>query len=139
MKKALINSVKGYTWARFRKDLLAGIIVGVIALPLAMSFAIIVSIFGGSKFQIAGPTGAFIPVLLGIVLTYGYQDLLVAGMMAGVLLCLMGIFKLGTLIKFIPRPVTIGFTAGIAVTIFMGQVGNFLGLTGMEKHESFID
>ncbi|EDO0561713.1 sodium-independent anion transporter, partial [Listeria monocytogenes] len=156
MKKVLLNSVKGYTWARFRKDLLAGIIVGIIALPLAMSFAIasgvspeygiyssfvagiIVSIFGGSKFQIAGPTGAFIPVLLGIVLTYGYQDLLVAGMMAGVLLCLMGIFKIGTLIKFIPRPVTIGFTAGIAVTIFMGQVGNFLGLTGMEKHESFV-
>ncbi|EQC0677612.1 SulP family inorganic anion transporter [Listeria innocua] len=156
MKKVLSNTVKGYTWARFRKDLLAGIIVGIIALPLGMSFAIasgvkpeygiyssfvagiIVSIFGGSRFQIAGPTGAFIPVLLGIVLTYGYQDLLVAGMMAGVLLCLMGIFKLGTLIKFIPRPVTIGFTAGIAVTIFMGQVGNFLGLTGMEKHESFI-
>lgn len=156
MKKVWLNSVKDYTWARFRKDLLAGIIVGIIALPLAMSFAIasgvspeygiyssfvagiIVSIFGGSKFQIAGPTGAFIPVLLGIVLTYGYQDLLVAGMMAGVLLCLMGIFKIGTLIKFIPRPVTIGFTAGIAVTIFMGQVGNFLGLTGMEKHESFV-
>ncbi|WP_368318167.1 SulP family inorganic anion transporter, partial [Listeria monocytogenes] len=66
------------------------------------------------------------------------QDLVVAGMMAGVLLCQMGIFKIGTLIKFIPRPVTIGFTAGIAGTIFMGQVGNFLGLTGMEKHESFV-
>jgi SulP family sulfate permease len=82
---------------------------------------ILISIFGGSKFQIAGPTGAFIPVLLGVVMTYGYENLLIAGFMAGVMLLLMGIFRLGSLIKYIPRPVTIGFTAGIAVIILPGK------------------
>lgn len=147
---------KKYSLQQFQKDLIAGIVVGVIAIPLAMSFAIasgvnpeygiytaciagiLISIFGGSKFQIGGPTGAFVPILLGIVLTYGYQNLLIAGMLAGIILCLMGIFKLGSLIKFIPRPVTIGFTSGIAVIIFTGQIANFLGLTGIEKHETFI-
>ena len=146
---------EGYSFTHFKKDLLSGIIVGIIAVPLAMSFAIasgvnpeygiytaiiagiLISLFGGSKFQIGGPTGAFVPVLLGVVLVYGYENLLIAGLMAGVLLLLMGIFKLGTLIKFIPRPVTIGFTAGIAVIIFTGQIGNFLGLTNMEQHERF--
>jgi MFS superfamily sulfate permease-like transporter len=99
---------------------------------------ILISIFGGSKFQIAGPTGAFIPVLLGVVMTYGYENLLIAGFMAGVMLLLMGIFRLGSLIKYIPRPVTIGFTAGIAVIIFTGQIASFLGLTGIKKHEEFI-
>lgn len=146
---------EGYSFAHFKKDLLSGVIVGIIAVPLAMSFAIasgvspeygiytaiiagiLISLFGGSKFQIGGPTGAFVPVLLGVVLVYGYENLLIAGLMAGVMLLLMGIFKLGTLIKFIPRPVTIGFTAGIAVIIFTGQIGNFLGLTNMEQHERF--
>lgn len=147
---------KGYSLADFRKDLLSGLIVGIVAIPLAMSFAIasgvkpeygiyttfiagiIISLFGGSKYQIGGPTGAFVPILLGIVLAYGYEDLLLAGLMAGLLLCLMGFFKLGSLIQFIPRPVTIGFTAGIAVIIFTGQIANFLGLTEIEKHENFI-
>ena len=146
-----------YSLEKFRKDLIAGIIVGVIAIPLGMAFAIasgvkpeygiyttiiagiLVSLFGGSKYQIAGPTGAFIPILLGIVLSYGYENLLIAGFLAGILLFLMGVFKLGTLIKYIPRPVTIGFTAGIAVTIFSGQISNFLGLTGIQNHEYFID
>ncbi|WP_374720759.1 SulP family inorganic anion transporter [Peribacillus tepidiphilus] len=146
----------GYSFKCFRKDLLSGTIVGVIAIPLGMAFAIasgvkpesgiyttiiagiLISLFGGSKYQIGGPTGAFIPVLLSIVMTYGYENLLIAGFMAGVLLLLMGVFKLGSLIKFIPRPVTIGFTSGIAVIIFTGQLGNFLGLSGMEKHEDFI-
>ncbi|MBD8031936.1 MULTISPECIES: SulP family inorganic anion transporter [Solibacillus] len=146
---------EGYSFAHFKKDLLSGIIVGIIAVPLAMSFAIasgvnpeygiytaiiagiLISIFGGSKFQIGGPTGAFVPILLGIVLVYGYENLLIAGLMAGIMLVLMGVFKLGTLIKYIPRPVTVGFTAGIAIIIFAGQIGNFLGLSNMEQHEKF--
>lgn len=146
---------EGYSFAHFKKDLISGTIVGIIAVPLAMSFAIasgvkpeygiytaiiagiLISLLGGSKYQIGGPTGAFVPILLGIVLVYGYENLLIAGLMAGVMLVLMGVFKLGTLIKFIPRPVTVGFTAGIAIIIFTGQVGNFLGLSNMQQHEKF--
>ena len=147
---------QNYTWGAFQKDIISGIIVGIIAIPLGMAFAIasgvkpeygiyttiiagiLISLFGGSKFQIGGPTGAFIPILFGIVMTYGYENLLIAGFMAGVILVLMGVFKLGSLIKYIPRPVTIGFTTGIAITIFTGQIANFLGLTGIEKKESFL-
>ena len=157
MKSLFTGRFEGYSVGHFKKDLLSGVIVGIIAIPLAMSFAIasgvkpeygiytaciagiLISLFGGSKYQIGGPTGAFVPILLGIVLTYGYEDLLLAGLMAGIILCLMGIFKLGTLIKFIPRPVTVGFTAGIAVIIFTGQIANFLGLTNIKQHEYFID
>ncbi|MGF9710566.1 SulP family inorganic anion transporter [Paenibacillus naphthalenovorans] len=146
---------KGYTMIAFRKDLVSGLIVGVIAIPLGMAFAIasgvkpeygiyttivagiLISLLGGSKFQIGGPTGAFIPVLLAIVLQYGYENLLIAGFLAGILLVLMGIFRLGTLIRFIPKPVTIGFTAGIAIIIFSGQIANFLGLRDIAKHEDF--
>lgn len=156
MKGLLWEKRKAYTMQHFQKDLLSGVIVGVIAIPLAMAFAIasgvkpeygiytsiiagiLISIFGGSKFQIGGPTGAFVPVLLGIVITYGYADLLIAGFLAGIILVLMGLFKIGSLIKFIPRPVTVGFTSGIAVIIFTGQIENFLGLTGLEKHEQFL-
>ncbi|QCJ42247.1 sulfate permease [Bacillus sp. S3] len=145
-----------YSLSSLPKDLLAGVIVGVIAIPLGMAFAIasgvkpeygiyttvvagiLISFFGGSKYQIGGPTGAFIPILFGIVMTYGYENLLIAGFMAGIILLLMGIFKLGSLIKYIPRPVTIGFTTGIAVTIFTGQIDSFLGLQGIKKHEEFI-
>ena len=147
---------QNYGWKALQKDLISGIIVGIIAIPLGMAFAIasgvkpeygiyttiiagiLISLFGGSKFQIGGPTGAFIPILFGIVMTYGYENLLVAGFMAGIILVLMGVFKLGSLIKYIPRPVTIGFTTGIAITIFTGQIANFLGLSGIEKKESFI-
>ncbi|MEX1028490.1 MAG: sulfate permease [Paenibacillaceae bacterium] len=147
---------EGYHAAAFRKDLISGLIVGIIAIPLGMAFAIasgvkpeygiyttivagiLISLLGGSKFQIGGPTGAFIPILFAIVIEYGYENLLIAGFMAGVILVLMGLFKMGILIKFIPRPVTIGFTAGIAVIIFSGQITNFLGLTGIEKHEDFL-
>lgn len=146
-----------YHVGAFRKDLISGCIVGIVAIPLGMAFAIasgvkpeyglyttiiagiLISLLGGSKFQIGGPTGAFIPILLAIVMQYGYQNLLIAGFLAGIMLVLMGIFKLGTLIKFIPKPVTIGFTAGIAVTIFSGQIGNFLGLSGVQRHEYFFD
>lgn len=145
-----------YSVAAFRRDVVAGAIVGIVAIPLGMAFAIasgvkpeyglyttivagiLISLFGGSRFQIGGPTGAFIPILLAIVMQYGYRDLLIAGFMGGVILLLMGLFRLGILIKYIPRPVTIGFTAGIAVTIFCGQIGGFLGLSGVKRHEDFL-
>ncbi|MHA6251560.1 SulP family inorganic anion transporter [Oceanobacillus sp. CAU 1775] len=149
------NRFKGLTANDLKRDLIAGITVGIVAIPLGMAFAIasgvkpeyglyttviagiIVALLGGSRFQIAGPTGAFIPILLAIVLEYGYEDLLIAGFMAGIILMIMGFFKFGNLIKFIPRSVTIGFTAGIAVIIFSGQIENFLGLEGLEKKEYF--
>lgn len=148
---------KDYSLQSFQKDLVSGLIVGIIAIPLGMAFAIasgvkpeygiyttivagiLISLLGGSKYQIGGPTGAFIPILLGIVVTYGYEDLLIAGFLAGIILVLMGIFKLGSLIKFIPKPVTIGFTTGIAVIIFTGQISNFFGLEGVESKEYFIE
>lgn len=157
MSKLGTGRFEGYSLNHFKKDLLSGTIVGIVAVPLAMSFAIasgvkpeygiytaiiagiLISLLGGSKYQIGGPTGAFVPILLGIVISYGYENLLLAGLMAGIMLVLMGLFKLGALIKFIPRPVTIGFTAGIAVIIFTGQIANFLGLREIEQHERFID
>ena len=114
--------------------------MGVVAIPLGMAFAIasgvgpeyglytvivagiLISLFGGSKYQIGGPTGAFVPILFGIVSQYGIENLLIAGFMAGCMLVLFGIFKLGKLMKFIPRPVIIGFTAGIAVIIFQDRL-----------------
>ncbi|MCU6797827.1 sulfate permease [Paenibacillus sp. WQ 127069] len=147
---------EGYNYQMLRRDLISGLIVAVVAIPLGMAFAIasgvkpqfgiyttivagiLISLLGGSKFQIGGPTGAFIPILFAIVMQYGYEDLLIAGMMGGILLVLMGILKLGVLIKYIPRPVTIGFTSGIAVIIFSGQISNFLGLTNLERHEAFV-
>ena len=146
---------KGLTLDDLKRDLVAGVTVGIVAMPLGMAFAIasgvspeyglyttiiaglLVALLGGSRFQVAGPTGAFIPILLAIVLQYGYENLLIAGFLAGIMLLLMGIFKLGQLIKYIPRSVTIGFTAGIAVIIFSGQIGDFLGLEGLEKKEYF--
>lgn len=148
---------ESYSLQDFQKDFISGLIVGVIAIPLGMAFAIasgvkpehgiyttiiagiLISLFGGSRFQIGGPTGAFIPILFGVVITYGFENLLIAGFMAGIILLLMGIFKLGSLIKYIPRPVTIGFTTGIAVIIFVGQIPNFLGLSGVKNQEYFID
>ncbi|QHT62484.1 sulfate permease [Paenibacillus lycopersici] len=147
---------EGYHASAIRKDLISGLIVGIIAIPLGMGFAIaagvkpeygiyttivagiLTSLLGGSKFLIGGPTGAFIPVLYAVVLQYGYENLLIAGFLAGIMLVLMGALKLGALIKFIPRPVTIGFTSGIAVIIFSGQIPNFLGLKEIRKHENFL-
>lgn len=149
------NRYLHYDAAGFRKDLIAGITVGIVAIPLGMAFAIasgvkpeyglyttiiaglLVAIFGGSRFQIAGPTGAFIPILLAIVLQYGYEDLLLAGFLAGILLVIMSFAGVSSLIHFVPRSVTIGFTTGIAVIIFTGQLGNFFGLTGLEQKEFF--
>ncbi|MCY8222145.1 SulP family inorganic anion transporter [Bacillus haynesii] len=146
---------EGYSFKRFQKDIVAGMVVGVVAIPLGMAFAIasgvkpehglytvivagiLISLLGGSKYQIGGPTGAFVPILFAIVLQYGFENLLIAGFMAGVILVILGLLKLGKIIKFIPRPVIIGFTAGIAVIIFTGEIAKFLGLRNVEKHESF--
>lgn len=145
-RPALAASLSNYTKADFLKDLGSGVTVGVIALPLAIGFAIasgvspqqglwtaivagaVVALLGGSKFQIAGPTGAFVPVLAAIVAQHGYSGLAIATLMAGLMLLLMGIFKLGALLKFIPYPVTAGFTTGIATIIFIGQLNEGLGL-----------
>lgn len=146
---------KGLSPDKIKQDLIAGITVGIVAIPLGMAFAIasgvkpeyglyttviagiLVALFGGSRYQIAGPTGAFIPILLAIVLEHGYENLLIAGFLAGIMLIVMGAFKLGRLIQYIPRSVTIGFTSGIAVIIFSGQIGNFLGLEDLEKKQYF--
>ncbi|OXM82318.1 SulP family inorganic anion transporter [Paenibacillus rigui] len=147
---------EGYQASMLHRDLVSGFIVGIIAIPLGMAFAIasgvkpeygiyttivagiLISLLGGSRFQIGGPTGAFIPIVLGVVVQYGYENLLIAGMLAGVILILMGVLRLGVLISYIPRPVTIGFTSGIAVIIFSGQISPFLGLSGLVRHEDFI-
>ena len=140
------SCIKNYNKNTFMSDLMAGVIVGIVALPLAIAFAIasgvspekgivtaiiagfIVSFFGGSKVQIGGPTGAFIVIVYGVIQQYGLAGLTVATMIAGVLLILIGVFKLGTVIKFIPYPVVIGFTSGIAVTIFTTQMADVFGL-----------
>lgn len=145
---ALVEAHRAGLYARSHwvPNLVAGVIVGVVALPLAMAFAIasgarpeqglytaiigggLVSLLGGSRFQIAGPTGAFIAILSGITAKYGIAGLQIATLMAGVMLALMGLAKLGGVIKFIPAPVIVGFTAGIGVIIFVGQWRDFLGL-----------
>jgi SulP family sulfate permease len=143
----LIDTLKTYTRKQFTNDLFAGIIVGVVALPLAIAFAIasgvtpekglitavvagfIISAMGGSRVQIGGPTGAFIVIVYGIVQTYGVSGLIIATFMAGIMLLIMGCAKLGTVIKFIPHPLIIGFTSGIALIIFSSQVKDFLGLS----------
>lgn len=153
--RILRSHYRGYSLSSIKRDIVAGLIVGIIAIPLGMAFAIasgakpengiyttiiagiIVSLLGGSRFQIAGPTGAFVPLLFAIVMQYGFENLLIAGFLAGLFLLLMGLFRFGTLIKFIPRPVVIGFTSGIAVLIFSGQISNFLGLDTIVKHEYF--
>ena len=149
----LQDSLKGYNRGMLTRDLLAGLIVGIVALPMAIAFAIasgvspevglitaviggfVVSALGGSSVQIGGPTGAFIVIVLGIITEYGMSGLLVATLMAGILLVLMGLLRLGTLIKFIPYPIILGFTAGIAVTIFTTQINDLfgLGLTSLPK------
>ncbi|MCK9986032.1 MAG: sulfate permease, SulP family [Azoarcus sp.] len=143
----LFDTLPGYGRGHFTQDLSAGITVGVLALPLAMAFAIasgmsptagiwtaivaglLISTLGGSKVQIGGPTGAFIPIIYAIVVDYGVQNLLIATMMSGVMLFAMGAFRLGNMIRFIPVSVVIGFTNGIAVVIFISQIKDFLGLS----------
>lgn len=148
----LVDTLRNYSRADFMRDLMAGVIVGIVALPLAIAFGIasgvspekgiitaviagfVVSLLSGSRVQIGGPTGAFIIIVYGIVQEYGEAGLLVATLMGGVLLLLMGLFRLGTVIKFIPYPIIVGFTSGIAVTIFTTQVADIFGLDfGGEK------
>ena len=151
-KPKLVSCLKNYSKETFMADLMAGIIVGIVALPLAIAFGIasgvspekgiitaiiagfIISLMGGSKVQIGGPTGAFIVIIYGIIQQYGEAGLIVATLMAGVLLVLLGVFKLGAVIKFIPYPIIVGFTSGIAVTIFTTQIADIFGLSfGEEK------
>lgn len=148
----LVKSFKrGYTKQNLVSDLMSGVIVGILALPLAIAFAIAsgvgpeqglytaiiagfaISLLGGSRFQIGGPTGAFIVIVYGIVSQYGYDGLASATLLAGIILIVMGLAKFGAIIKFIPYPVTVGFTAGIAVIIALGQVPNFFGLKFLVK------
>ncbi len=142
----LLDTLPGYNRAGFVQDLSAGITVGVLALPLAMAFAIasgmsptagiwtaivaglLIALLGGSRVQIGGPTGAFIPIIYAIVADYGVQNLLIATMMSGILLFALGALRLGNMIRFIPLSVVIGFTNGIAVVIFISQIKDFLGL-----------
>lgn len=142
----LFHALRNYTASRLKTDIIAGIVVGIVALPLAIAFGIasgvsptiglvtaiiggfMVSFFGGNSVQIGGPTGAFIIIVYNIIGQFGLHGLAVATFMAGVILVLLGLFRLGTVIKFIPYPIVVGFTAGIALTIFSTQVNDFLGL-----------
>lgn len=146
LKPKLFSTLKGYSKQQFISDATAGIIVGIVALPLAIAFGIasgvtpekgiitaiiagfIISFFGGSKVQIGGPTGAFIIIVYGIIQQYGTTGLAIATIMAGIILVIMGLIKFGSLIKFIPYPVIVGFTSGIALLIFSTQIKDFFGL-----------
>ena len=152
----LFSSLKHYSLSKFKDDLIAGIVVGIVALPLAIAFGIasgvspttglitaiiggfLVSAFGGNSVQIGGPTGAFIVIVYNIIATYGLQGLAIATFMAGLILVVMGLFHLGTVIKFIPYPIVVGFTAGIALTIFSTQINDFLGLGLKDVPSEFI-
>ncbi len=152
----LFTAMRGYNKGRFLQDAIAGIIVGVVAIPLAIAFGIssgvgpteglitaiiagfIISAFGGSKVQIGGPTGAFIVIIYGIIQEHGLTGLLIATIMAGILLIIMGLFKLGSVIKFVPYPVIVGFTAGIALTIFTTQMNDLFGLGITDAPADFV-
>lgn len=158
LKPKFFSAIKNYSAEQLIKDIVAGVIVAIIALPLSIALALAsgvepacgiytaifagfaVSFLGGSRVQIAGPTAAFATVVAGIVATEGMSGLIVSTVLAGVLLLIMAVFKLGTLIKFIPHAITVGFTGGIAVTILVGQIKDFLGLTytdGLKPIETF--
>ena len=146
----LINSLKGYSLKKFSSDLIAGIIVAIIALPLSIALAIasgvapekglytaivagfVIALLGGSNVNISGPTAAFATIVAGIVAQFGTSGLVIATIMAGIMLIIMGLLKFGTLIKYIPHTITTGFTSGIALTIVIGQIKDFLGLTFLE-------
>lgn len=155
-KPKLFSTLQNYSKESFMADLMAGIIVGIVALPLAIAFGIasgvspekgiitaivagfIISLLGGSKVQIGGPTGAFIVIIYGIIQQYGISGLTVATLMAGVILILLGVFKLGAVIKFIPYPIIVGFTSGIALTIFTTQIADVFGMKEMALDENGI-
>ena len=153
----LFSTLRTYNRAQFGQDALAGIIVGIVAIPLAIAFGIssgvgpteglvtaiiaglLISVFGGSKVQIGGPTGAFIVIIYGIIQQFGLAGLMIATVMAGILLIIMGLARLGSVIKFVPYPVIVGFTAGIALTIFSTQMNDFFGLGLTNVPANFVD
>ena len=153
---ALFQTLKNYSKEKFLSDLMAGIIVGIVALPLAIAFGIasgvspekglvtaiiagfLISFLGGSTVQIGGPTGAFIVIVYGIIQQFGLEGLAIATVMAGIILVLMGAFKLGTVIRFIPYPIIVGFTSGIALTIFTTQIKDLFGLSIAEVPADFL-
>ena len=153
----LVSAIRNYNKKTFMSDLMAGIIVGIVALPLAIAFGIasgvtpekgiitaivagfIISLLGGSKVQIGGPTGAFIIIIYGIIQQYGFEGLTIATLMAGAFLILFGVLHLGTIIKFIPYPIVVGFTSGIAVTIFTTQIKDLFGLSIDKVPSDFIE
>jgi sulfate permease, SulP family len=155
-KPKLVTALNNYTKEKFFADLMAGIIVGIVALPLAIAFGIasgvspekgiitaiiggfIVSFMGGSNVQIGGPTGAFIVIVYGIIQNFGIEGLVIATIVAGIILIVMGLLKLGTVIKFIPYPIVVGFTSGIALTIFTTQIKDLFGLTMESVPADFI-
>ena len=155
-KPKLFSALSHYSFDKFKSDLVAGIVVGIVALPLAIAFGIasgvsptvglitaiiggfIVSALGGCSVQIGGPTGAFIVIVYNIIATYGLEGLAVATLMAGILLVALGVFRLGSVIKFIPYPIVVGFTAGIALTIFSTQINDFFGLGLKQVPSEFI-
>src|SRR5216117_2661979 len=153
----LLDCLKGYTSEDFARDAIAGLTVGIVALPLAMAFAIasgvkpeagiftaiiagfLISALGGTRVCIGGPTGAFIVILYGIGVKYGLDNLAICTVMAGVFLLVMGLARLGTMIKYIPYPITMGFTSGIAVLIFTTQIKDFFGLKVDKVPSEFIE
>ena len=153
----LFSTLRGYSRAQFGQDALAGIIVGIVAIPLAIAFGIssgvgpteglvtaiiaglVISVLGGSKVQIGGPTGAFIVIIYGIIQEFGLSGLAIATIMAGILLVVMGLAHLGNVIKFVPYPVIVGFTAGIALTIFSTQMNDFFGMGLTNVPANFVD
>ncbi|HEX2834402.1 MAG TPA: sulfate permease [Thermoanaerobaculia bacterium] len=155
--KSLVCLKEGYTRESLLRDLISGLVVGIVALPLALAFAIasgvpperglytaiiagfLISLLGGSRVQIGGPTGAFVVIVYGIVAKYGYEGLVICTVLAGVILIAMGLARMGALIKFIPYPVITGFTSGIAVIIFSGQVKDFLGLKMGKVPAEFVE
>ena len=156
-KPKIVSAIKNYNRQTLMADVMAGLIVGIVALPLAIAFGIasgvspekgiitaivaglFISLFGGSKVQIGGPTGAFIVIVYGIIEQYGIQGLTIATLMAGVFLIMLGVLRLGTIIKYIPYPIVVGFTSGIAVTIFTTQVKDLLGMQMNQVPSDFIE
>ena len=154
---ALFQSLRTYNKEKFVADIMSGLIVGVVALPLAIAFGIasgvtpekgiytaiiagfIISFLGGSTVQVGGPTGAFIVIVYGIVEQYGVPGLTLATVLAGIMMVMLGFLKLGAVIKFIPYPIVVGFTSGIALTIFSTQMKDFFGLTTPKLPSGFIE
>ncbi len=150
-----IKSIKDYRFSAFRDDLLAGLIVALVALPLAMSFSIsaglapqyglyaaivagvVSGIFGGSSRTITGPAGAFVALLYGLVYEYGYEKMLIITLLAGVIILIVAALRLGSLVRYIPYPVILGFTSGIALVILSMQLTSIFGLVDIPKHEYF--